>query len=47
MPEAEAANYKWNVLDVTKVWPHGDYPNIPFGKLVLTKRPDNFFAESE
>lgn len=26
MPEADAANYKWNVLDITKVWPHKDYP---------------------
>jgi catalase len=47
MPEADAATYKWNILDVTKVWPHGDYPCIPFGKLVLNRIPDNFFAESE
>jgi catalase len=47
MPEADAVNYKWNILDVTKVWPHGDYPCIPFGKLVLNRIPDNFFAESE
>jgi len=47
MPEAEALNYKWNVLDVTKVWPHGDYPCIPIGKMVLNRIPDNFFAESE
>jgi len=47
MPEAEAVNYKWNILDVTKVWPHGDYPLIPFGKMVLNRNPQNYFAETE
>lgn len=32
MPEADAAKYKWNVFDITKVWPHSDYPLIPVGK---------------
>lgn len=47
MPEADAANYKWNVLDITKVWPHKDYPLIPVGKMVLNKNPENYFAETE
>jgi catalase len=47
MPEADAASYKWNVFDVTKVWPHGDYPLIPVGKLVLNRNPKNYFAEVE
>jgi len=47
MPEAEAANYKWNIFDVTKVWPHGDYPCIPVGKMVLNRNQENFFAETE
>ena len=47
MPEADANNYKWNILDVTKVWPHTDYPLIPVGKMVLNKNPDNYFAEIE
>lgn len=47
MPEADAATYRWNVLDVTKVWPHGDYPLIPFGKIVLNRNPNNYFAETE
>jgi catalase len=47
MPEADAANYKWNIFDVTKVWPHGDYPLIPVGKLVLNRNPQNYFAETE
>lgn len=47
MPVADAENYKWNVFDVTKVWPHSDYPLIPVGKLVLNRNPQNYFAETE
>lgn len=47
MPEAEASTYKWNVFDVTKVWPHGDYPLVPVGRLVLNRNPINYFAEVE
>jgi len=47
MPEAEAANYKYNIFDVTKVWLHGDYPLIELGKIVLDRNPDNYFAEVE
>ena len=28
----EAARYRWNIFDGTKVWPHSDYPLIPIGK---------------
>lgn len=47
MPESDAAKYRWNIFDVTKVWPHGDYPLIRFGKLTLNRNPENFFAEIE
>lgn len=47
MPEADAAKYKWNVFDVTKVWPHGDYPLKEVGKMVLNRNPENYFAEVE
>ena len=47
MPEAEAQNYKWNIFDVTKVWPHKDYPLHEVGKLVLDRNPENYFAEVE
>ena len=47
MPEADVATYKWNSFDVTKVWPHSDYPLIPVGKLVLNRNPQNYFAEVE
>jgi len=47
MPEAEAANYRFNPFDVTKVWPHADYPLIEVGRLTLDRNPDNYFAEVE
>jgi len=47
MPQSEAAKYKWNIFDVTKIWPHSDYPLQPYGKLVLNRNPANYFAETE
>ena len=47
MPFAEAADYRFNPFDLTKVWPHGDYPPIEVGRLVLDRNPENFFAEVE
>jgi catalase len=47
MPAAEAANYRFNPFDLTKVWPHADYPPIDIGKLELNRNPRNIFAEVE
>jgi len=47
MPLKDAASYRFNPFDVTKVWPHGDYPLIPFGRMVLNRNPENYFAEIE
>ena len=47
MPEKDAEKYEWNILDVTKVWPHKDYPLQQVGKLVLDRNPENYFAEIE
>jgi catalase len=47
MPEKDAENYRYDILDITKVWPHSDYPLIPIGQLVLNKNPENYFAEVE
>ena len=47
MPEIEAAACAYNPFDVTKVWPHGDYPLIEVGVLELHCNPDNYFAEVE
>jgi len=43
----QAEKFKFNPFDVTKIWPHGDYPLIPVGKLVLNRNPRNYFAEVE
>ncbi|MFD0165252.1 catalase [Streptomyces decoyicus] len=47
MPAADAANYRFNPFDLTKVWPHEDYPPIEIGKLELNRNPENIFAEVE
>ncbi|MFG2934527.1 catalase [Streptomyces sp. NPDC048282] len=47
MPAAEAADYRFNPFDLTKVWPHRDYPLRRVGRLVLDRNPDNVFAEVE
>ncbi len=47
MPEAEAENALFNPFDLTKVWPHADYPLIEAGVLELDRNPDNYFAEIE
>jgi catalase len=46
MPFEEAAEYRFNPFDVTKVWPHGDYPPLEVGRLVLDRNPERF-AEVE
>ena len=47
MPELEAQNYHINPFDVTKVWPHGEYPLIEVGILELNRNPQNYFNEVE
>ncbi|MEU1866223.1 catalase [Streptomyces gardneri] len=47
MPAAEAADYRFNPFDLTKVWPHSDYPLQRVGRLVLDRNPENVFAEVE
>ncbi|MEV4437977.1 catalase [Streptomyces sp. NPDC049577] len=47
MPAADAATYRFNPFDLTKVWPHADYPPIEIGKLELNRNPENVFAEVE
>src|ERR1035438_4943695 len=44
---AEAADYRINPFDLTKVWPYADHPLIEVGKLVLDRNPDNYFADVE
>jgi len=47
MPEEEATKTPYNPFDLTKVWPHKDYPLIEIGVLELNRNPQNYFAEVE
>lgn len=47
MPFEDAADYRFNPFDLTKVWPHGDYPPVTIGRMVLNRNPENYFAEVE
>jgi catalase len=43
----EAEKFRWNIFDITKVWPKSSVPLRRLGNLVLTKNPENYFAEVE
>ncbi len=47
MPEAESKTYHINPFDLTKVWPHADYPLIEVGVIELNRNPDNYFQDVE
>jgi len=47
MPEQAADTYAINPFDLTKVWPHKDYPLIEVGEMVLDRNPENYFQDVE
>ncbi|MFJ4227520.1 catalase [Paenarthrobacter nicotinovorans] len=47
MPYEDAKTYRFNPFDLTKVWPHSDYPLIHVGTMELNKNPENYFAQIE
>jgi catalase len=47
MPFADAEAYRFNPFDLTKVWPHADYPLIEVGKLTLDRNPTDHHAQIE
>ena len=47
MPEKDAEKTAYNPFDLTKVWPHADYPLIEVGMLELNRNPEHYFAEVE
>jgi catalase len=47
MPEADAATYRYNPFDITKVWPYRDYPLIEVGTIELNRNAQNYFADVE
>lgn len=47
MPEKDAEKVPYHPFDLTKIWPHSDYPLIEVGVLELNRNPENYFAEVE
>jgi len=47
MTAGQARTFRFDPFDVTKVWPHGEFPPIPVGRLVLDRNPENYFADVE
>ena len=47
MPFDDAETYRYNPFDLTKVWPHGDYPLIKVGRLTLNRNPTDHHTEIE
>jgi len=47
MSEAQAKDYAINPFDLTKIWPHVDFPLVEIGQLELNKNVQNYFAETE
>ncbi len=47
MTKEQADNFKFNPFDVTKVWPHNEFPLIEVGVMTLNRIPDNYFATVE
>jgi len=47
MPEKEASKTPYNPFDLTKVWPHKDYPLMEVGIMELNRNPENYFADVE
>jgi catalase len=47
MPFEDAKTYRFNPFDLTKVWPHGDYPPIEVGKMTLDRNVTDYHTEIE
>jgi len=47
MSEEEARAFPFNPFDLTKVWPHGDFPLHEVGVVELNRNPQNYFADVE
>ena len=47
MTDEQAKTFKWNPFDLTKVWPHGDFPLIDVGIMELNEIPTNYFRDVE
>ncbi|XP_023221327.1 catalase-like isoform X1 [Centruroides sculpturatus] len=43
----QAENFRWNPFDLTKIWPHSEYPLMPVGTLTLNRNPEDYFKDVE
>src|SRR5207237_9841959 len=47
MPSEDSKTYRFNPFDLTKVWPHGDYPLVEVGRLTLDRNVSDYHTEME
>lgn len=47
MTQEEAEHFEFNPFDLTKVWPHGDFPLIEVGTMELNRNAENYFRDIE
>ncbi|CAL1538523.1 unnamed protein product [Lymnaea stagnalis] len=47
MTVEEAEEFRFNPYDLTKIWPHSEFPLIPVGRMVLNRNPKNYFTDVE
>ncbi|MCW2542299.1 MAG: catalase [Frankiales bacterium] len=47
MPFDDALNYRFNPFDMTKVWPHADYPLVEVGRMTLDRNPTDYHSQIE
>lgn len=47
MTDEQAQQFPYNPFDLTKIWPHGDFPLSEVGIMELNRNPQNYFAEVE
>ena len=47
MTTDQAKNFRWNPFDLTKIWPHAEFPLIDVGVMELNEVPENYFAQVE
>ena len=47
MPFEEAKTYRLNPFDLTKAWPHGDYPLVDVGRFTLDRNVTDYHAQIE
>ncbi|MBC8485401.1 MAG: catalase [Bacteroidetes bacterium] len=47
MTDAQTKKFRWNPFDITKIWPHAEYPLLDVGVMELNEIPANYHADVE